>query len=83
MERIDTNTILIKNSNNIIHHFADELAKNKNIPFATYERKHFLEHDSTNSILKLYCKDDNHQKQVLDEVFSTIIKKIESIESQI
>lgn len=83
MERVDINTFLIKNCNNIIHHFVNELLKNDKIQFATYERKHFLEEDKENSTLKLYCKDDNFQKMILDNTFSLIIKDIENIERQI
>lgn len=83
MERIDNNTFLIKNSNNIIHHFVNEILKNDKVLFSTYERKHFLENDNQNATLKLYTTNDNFQKNILDETCSSIIKEIEKIESQI
>lgn len=83
MERIDNNTFLIKNSNNIIHHFVNEILKNDKVLFSTYERKHFLEKDNQNAIFKLYTKDDNFQKKILDDTLCIILNELEKIELQI
>jgi DNA-directed RNA polymerase subunit L len=83
MERIDNNTFLLKNCNNIIHHFVNEILENDKVLFSTYERKHFLENDNQNATFKLYTKDDNFQKKILDDTFSSILNKIEKIETQI
>lgn len=83
MERIDNNTFLIKKSNNIIHHFVNEILKNDKVLFSTYERKHFLEKDNQNAIFKLYTKDDNFQKKILDDTLCIILNELEKIELQI
>lgn len=83
MERIDNNTFFLKNSNNIIHHFVNEILKNDKVLFSTYERKHFLENDNQNAIFKLFTKDDNFQKKILDDTCSVILNEIEKIELQI
>lgn len=83
MKRIDNNTFLLENCNHIVHYLVNELLKNDQVNFSTYERKHFLEHDMDNSVLKLFCKDDNYQKHVMDKTLSDIDKKIKDIKTQI
>jgi len=83
MKRIDNNTFLLENCNHIVHYLVNELLKNDQVNFSTYERKHFLEDDKDNAIFKLFCKDDNYQKYVLDKTLSDMDKKINSIKTQI
>lgn len=83
MERIDNNTYLFKNSSHIIHHFVRELLEHPKVDFATYKRNHFLDKNSSDCIIKLFCSDDKFQKNVLMDTCNKIIDIIEKFEQQL